>query len=71
MFLDGRQDPYPPELVLEHIRMETGAGDYQQVFTRHGIHCAYLPVSSPVAKRLGTAGWKALYRDRSWVVFRD
>jgi hypothetical protein len=71
VFLDGRQDPYPPDLVLEHIRMETGAGDYEAVFARHGIHCAYLPASSPVAKRLGPAGWKTLYGDHSWVVLRD
>lgn len=71
VFLDGRQDPFPPALVLEHIRMENGAGDYQAVFARNRIHCAYLPASSPVAKRLRAAGWKALYRDGSWVVFRE
>ena len=71
VFLDGRQDPYSPALVLEHIRMETGSGDYEAVFARHAIHCAYLPTASPVAGRLSAAGWQALYRDASWVVFRD
>jgi hypothetical protein len=71
VFLDGRQDPYPSDLVLEHIRMETGAGEYNLVFSRFGIHCAYLPMVSPTAARLSTAGWKTLYRDSQWVVLRD
>jgi hypothetical protein len=41
------------------------------VFSRHAIHCAYLPIASPVAGKLSAAGWQALYRDASWVVFRD
>jgi hypothetical protein len=71
VFLDGRQDPYPAGLVLEHINMETGDGEYRSVFSRHGIHCAFLPAKSPTAKRLSADGWKELYRDRVWVVFRD
>lgn len=71
VFLDGRQDPYPAELVLAHIAMETGTGEYRTVFSRHGIHCAYLPVFSPTAKRLSADGWKALYRGPNWVVLRD
>ena len=71
VFLDGRQDPYPADLVLEHIGMETGTGDYHAVFPRHGIHCAYLPVISPTSKRLSADGWKALYRGPTWVVLRD
>jgi hypothetical protein len=71
VFLDGRQDPYPPDLVLEHIRMETVGGDYKAVFSRYGIHCAYLPTVSPTVARLSTSGWKTLYRDSRWVVLRD
>jgi hypothetical protein len=71
VFLDGRQDPFPPSLVLEHIRMETGGGDFRAVFLRHGIHCAYLPTQSPTAVQLMTAGWTTLYRDTSWIVLGD
>jgi hypothetical protein len=67
VFLDGRQDPYQPTLVLDQIRAET-SGDYASVFAGHHIRCAYLPAASPVAARLSTAGWSALYRDASWVV---
>jgi hypothetical protein len=68
VFMDGRQDPFPPALVLEHIRMETGTGDFRDLFSRHHIHCAYLPTASPTAARLATAGWTTLYRDTGWVV---
>ena len=71
MFLDGRQDPFPPEMVLEHIRMETHGSDYRPVFARHDIRCAYLPAVSPTASALADAGWTTLYRDSSWVVLRS
>lgn len=71
VFMDGRQDPFPPALVLEHIRMETVSGDFRDVFSRHNIHCAYLPTHSPTAAQLATAGWTTLYRDANWVVLRN
>ena len=71
VFMDGRQDPFPPELVLEHIRMETGEEDFRQVFARHNIHCAYLPSYSATAQRLLRAGWQPLYRDADWLLLRD
>jgi hypothetical protein len=71
VFLDGRQDPYPPDLIREQIRMETDGGDYRAVFSHHQIHCAYLPTVSPTVAELSTSGWKTLYRDSQWVVLRD
>lgn len=68
VFLDGRQDPFEPALVLEHIGMEARGDDYRRVFERHGIRCAYLPAGSPTARRLHEDGWRALYRDPRWVV---
>jgi hypothetical protein len=71
IFLDGRQDPYPPALLLEHIRLESRGGDYKAVFSRYGIHCAYLPTVSPTVPQLSASGWTTLYRDSQWVVLRD
>jgi hypothetical protein len=71
VFIDGRQDPYPSELVLEHISIETGKSDYRNVFAKFAIHCAYLPVTSPTASGLARDGWKSLYRDSSWVVLSE
>ncbi len=70
VFLDGRQDPYPTDLVLDHILIETGRRGHEETFARFGIRCAYLPTASPVARRLTETGWKALYRDSTWAVSR-
>ncbi len=70
VFLDGRQDPYEPGLVLDQIRVET-YGDYAATFAAHRIGCAYLPATSPVASRLSSSGWSPVYRDSSWVVLRQ
>jgi hypothetical protein len=67
VFLDGRQDPYPPSLVHEQIRTES-SGDFASTFARYNIRCAYLPAFSPVASRLSAVGWKSLYGDADWVV---
>jgi hypothetical protein len=69
VYLDGRQDPYPPALILEQVQRENGSGAYPDVFERHGIRCAYLPTGSPTATQLERAGWATLYRDADWVVF--
>lgn len=70
IFMDGRQDPFPPALVLEHIRIETEGADYRPAFARHDIRCAYLPTVSPTAGALSNAGWTTLHRDDTWVVLR-
>jgi hypothetical protein len=69
VFLDGRQDPFPPALVLEHIEMETGKRGYRETFLRHDIRCVFLPVTSPVASQLSANEWRQLYRDPQWIVF--
>lgn len=69
VFLDGRQDPYDPALVLEQIRVEA-SGDSDALFARYRVQCAYLPAASPVAARLQRS-WKTLYRDHDWIVLAD
>jgi hypothetical protein len=68
VFLDSRQDPFPPDLIHAQIRVER-SGDYQRLFDRYSIHCALLPQDSPVAQRLTASGWAAWYQDRGWIVF--
>ena len=70
VFLDGRQDPYPVDLVRDQIRAET-TGDYAALFARHRIGCAYLPTTSPVANRLQHDGWSTLYQDQLWIVLAN
>jgi hypothetical protein len=71
VFLDGRQDPFPAPLVLEHIEMETGVRDYKATFDRYSIGCAFLPLSSPVARRLLDDKWTTVYRSAEWIVLRS
>jgi hypothetical protein len=67
VFIDSRQDPYPPELVGEHLRVEA-TGDYHELFRRHSIRCAFIPANSLLAQRLSADDWQPLYKDASWVV---
>ncbi|HET7219882.1 MAG TPA: hypothetical protein VFJ02_17615 [Vicinamibacterales bacterium] len=70
VFVDGRQDPFPPAFVLEHIRMEQQGADFRPAFARHDIRCAYLPTFSPTAAALANAGWTTLYQDNRRIVLR-
>jgi len=67
VFIDSRQDPYPPELMREHIRIET-SGDYEEAFHRHAIRCAFGPTNSLLTRRLAENQWQPLYRDANWTV---
>jgi len=68
VFIDSRQDPYPPELLTAHAAAER-SGDFAELFARYHIGCAALPPNSPVALRLTAARWIEKFRDDSWVVF--
>jgi hypothetical protein len=70
VFMDSRQDPFPPDLVLAHLDVEA-TGDYRQLFDRFGIGCAALPSWSPTARRLRDAGWRVTAQDRGWIVLQD
>jgi hypothetical protein len=67
VFMDSRQDPYPPALVKEHIEVER-TGSYQDMFQRYAVTCAYLPADSLLTRRLLAGGWTRLYEDRNWAV---
>jgi hypothetical protein len=67
VFLDSRQDPYPRAFVRDALAIEA-AGDAAQMFARHGIRCAFLPLASPTLPRLRDAGWLARFSDDTWAV---
>jgi hypothetical protein len=69
VFIDSRQDPYPLELLREHLRTEN-SGDYTGLFATYGIRCAFLPPESPIAANLRRDGWLPLSQDRRWIVLR-
>ena len=68
VFLDGRQDPYPPSLIKEQLQVEA-SGDFERLFARYDVRCAFLPAASPVSASLARAGWTTLFRDSLWTVF--
>jgi hypothetical protein len=67
VFLDGRQDPYPPSLIKEQMLVET-SGEFERLFDRYDIRCAYVPAASRVSAGLVRAGWTPLFDDAVWTV---
>ena len=67
VFLDGRQDPYPPSLIAEQVRAEA-TGDVAALFHRYDVGCTFTPSASLVTARLVNEGWTPLYRDARWAV---
>lgn len=57
VFIDNRQDPYPPDLLHAAHDVET-TGRYKELFQRYGIRCAVVPA--------GGATSRALARDAEW-----
>jgi hypothetical protein len=69
VFIDNRQDPYPPDLLRRNRQLEID-GDYEQMFDAYSINCAVIPPTSLVAQRLNEdARWARLYVDSQWTVF--
>ena len=67
VFLDGRQDPYPPSLIAEQVQAEA-TGDVDALLRRYDVSCAFMPSKSLVTARLVDEGWATLYRDARWAV---
>jgi hypothetical protein len=67
VFVDGRHDPYPPELLVEDREVEQG-GDHRALFARTGVRCAALSARAILAGHLRAAGWRPRFADEQWVV---
>jgi hypothetical protein len=67
VFIDSRQDPFPPELVLAHRSVEM-TGNFRALFDRFDVGCAALPPRSRTAEALLKNGWIPSVRDVDWVV---
>jgi hypothetical protein len=66
-FVDGRQDPFPFELLRESFAVEHGA-PYQTLFARFGVRCAFIPAKAKLVDRLRDDGWRAQFLDHDWAV---
>jgi hypothetical protein len=67
VFMDSRQDPFPPALVNEQIRVER-SGDYQQLFDQYDIRCVLTPSNSVLSEHLVASGWEEAYKGRAFAV---
>jgi hypothetical protein len=69
VFIDSRQDPFPEEMVRDHISLEE-SGSYETVFARYDIGCALTVQGSPLAASLRQRGWGATSGEGTWVLFQ-
>jgi hypothetical protein len=67
VFIDSRQDPYPLDFVLDAVGSEA-RGTTRELFARHGVRCALLPLASPTLPRLQADGWRPRFSDETWTV---
>ena len=67
VFVDSRQDPFPPPLVQEGTRVEA-TGDYRRLFDKYGFNCAVARPESPLERALHQNGWTIAFTDGQWTV---
>jgi hypothetical protein len=67
VFVDNRQDPYPPELILRTKYVEA-TGDYHALFDQYHIRCAIMPAHGPLPRTLAGDGWHVAAQDHDYVV---
>jgi hypothetical protein len=68
VFIDNRQDPYPPDLLAANLALET-TGSYTDVFEQYRIRCAILPIESAAARNLERdPRWSRIHVDERHVV---
>jgi hypothetical protein len=53
--------------VLAHIRADE-TGEYEDLFSRFSIRCAFIPAGSPMARRLTADGWRHRYEGLGFIV---
>lgn len=70
VFVDNRQDPYPLAFLQDHLVTEQ-TGDYEPVFSRYSMRCAFLPSASPTTSRLRASNWSIVAHDSNWVVLEQ
>jgi hypothetical protein len=71
VFVDGRQDPYPVELLRRLQVIERDALARRAAFAEFGVHCAAVPPASRLSTSLRLDGWRETFRDDQWVVLAD
>lgn len=71
VFVDGRADFYPLEVLRHFIAAYFGRKDWHKVLDRYGVTMVIAPPNAPISSLLSLhAGeWQCLYRDKIAIVF--
>ena len=69
VFMDSRQDPFPPEMIMAHIEVER-SGDYKAFFDTYDIGCSLSLQSSALAQSLRRDGWREADAGGAWRVYQ-
>jgi hypothetical protein len=69
VFVDNRQDPFPPDLLFRAVAAEQ-QGDYTALFTTYNVTCALVPARQPIFVALRRDEWETLYSDAELAVLR-
>lgn len=70
VFIDNRQDPFPPELISRTVNAEQ-TGEYHDLFARYGVACSFQRVNTALYKALTRDGWHEVGRDAQYAVLRQ
>ncbi len=68
LFYDTRFAQYPPERMLESLRIKTCNTGWQEDWRKYNFDWVFIPPSLPLAKALRSAGWKAIYEDKTAII---
>jgi hypothetical protein len=69
VFVDGRSDAYPLELLVRASRAEL-RGDYKELFAEYRFNCAVVGAKSVMARALGSdPSMRRQFSDERWAVF--
>lgn len=68
VFIDQRNDCYPPEVLRDFRRAGLSFEDAQQVFAQYGVQAGALRPKSALAEGLRGLGWRVEYEDRQAVL---
>ena len=69
VFMDGRIDVYPVELLLRGRRADL-TGEYRELFAAHGIRCVVVRRESPLAMTIARdPSMTRVFADARWLVF--
>jgi hypothetical protein len=69
VFVDGRSDAYPFELLLRASDAEL-RGNYRELFAAYRFKCAVVGATSVLSQALGTdASMRLHFSDERWAIF--